>query len=183
MKKFMVQAAKKEFSMDELESRHNDITAMYDLAEELIATVESDFVKDPAAQIDIVEPLIKEIGEATDVLSEEFVYLAEGHRQKIQGRASKSRIEAAMRKIFVAMNDYQNRVHAVGKRAQGAIQNIADPIVQKIQRQVDKIVVIFLEFIQISLSSLMNKTELEALKARDVRVAMMMHQAAMGAQQ
>ncbi len=178
----MAPTQKKEYSLDDLEARHNEITALYDLAEELVATVESDFVSNPGAQLDIVEPLIRDISDASDVLSEEFVFIAEGHRSKNPGRASKTRIEAALRKMYASINDYQLRVRGMGKKAQGAVANIADPIVQKIHRQVEKIVVIFLEFIQVSLQSLMNKAELEALKVRDVRVAMMMHQHAMGQQ-
>jgi len=73
-------------------------------------------------------------------------------------------------------------VRNVSKKAHGAIMNIADPIVQKIHRQVEQVVIIFVEFIQISLQSIMNKTELEMLKARDARVALMMHQYALSQQ-
>jgi hypothetical protein len=174
---------KKEYSIEELETKYDDITTLYDFAEELVATVESEFVTDPAQQLDIVEPLITEIGDATDILAEEFVLIAESRKQRTQSRASKKRIEGALRKMYVAIHDYQKHVKDVSKKAHGAIMNIADPIVAKIQRQVEKVVGIFLEFIQISLASLMSKAEVEALKARDVRIALMMHQYAMSQQQ
>lgn len=174
---------KKDYSIEELEAKYSDITALYDYAEELVNTVESQFVQSAEAQLDLVEPLISEIGDATDILSEEFMLIAEGQKQKISGKASKKRIEGAMRKILSALNDYHAQVRGNAKKMQGAIKNIADPIVAKIQRQVDKIVGIFLEFIQISLSSLMSKAEVEALKARDTRIAMLMHQHAMAQQQ
>jgi hypothetical protein len=179
----MTSTPKKEYSMQELESRYQDITAMYDFAGELVDTVESKFVSDPEKQLEVVEPLISEIGDATDILAEEFILISEAQKKKSQSKASKSRIEGALRRFYVAINEYNNRVRDTAKKAHGAIQNIADPIVQKIQRQVDKIVVVFLEFIQISLQSLMNKAELEALKLRDTRVAMMMHQMAMAQHQ
>ena len=179
----MSSAPKKDYSIEELEAKYHDITTLYDHAEELVATVESEFVKDPEAQLEIIEPLITEMGDAADVLAEEFVLIAESQKQKTQSKASKKRIEGALRKIFSALSDYQTRVRGNAKKAQGAIKNIADPIVNKIHRQLDKIVGIFLEFVQISLANLMSKAEVEALKARDTRIAMLMHQMAMAQQQ
>lgn len=173
----------KNYSIEELEQKYQEITTLYDYAEELVNTVESELVKDPEAQLKVVEPLISDIGDATDVLAEEFVLIAESRKHNIQSRASKKRIEAGLRKLYVAVGDYQKRVKNVSKKAHGAILNIADPVVQKIQRQVEKVVAIFLEFIQISLQSIMGKAELEALKVRDTRIAMMMHQHAMSQQQ
>lgn len=175
----MANAKQKDFSMNDFEAKYHEITALYDHAEALVATVESDFVQDPNLQLEIVEPLIMELGDAADVLGEEFMLIAESRRFKHSNKASKARIEASLRKVFVAVSDYQARVRDIGKKAHGAIQNIADPIVQKIQRALEEIVVIFLELIQISLLSIMGKTELEALRVRDTRIAMMMHQQAM----
>lgn len=174
--------AKKEYSTEELEAKYNDITSLYDFAEELVSTVESQFVANPEEQLAIVEPLINDIGDAADLLSEEFIMVAETTRGRVN-KASKPRIESALRKIYVAINEYQARVNRVSKNAAGSLKNIADPIVAKIQRKVEQIVVAFLEFVQISLYSIMNKAEVEALRVRDTRVAMMMHQHAMSQQQ
>lgn len=174
---------KKNYNIEELEARYQEITTLYDQAEELVATVESDFVKNPQAQLDLVEPLVREIGDATDVLAEEFVLVAESKKFKTANKASKKRIEGALRKIYVAIGEYKVRAKATGKKAQGAIQNIADPIIAKIQRQLEKVVVVFMEFVQASLFNIMNKAEAEALRARDTRIAMMMHQQALSQQQ
>lgn len=179
----MAQAPKKHYNIEELEARYQEITTLYDHAEELVETVESQFVKNPEAQLEIVEPLISEIGEATDILSEEFVLVAESKKSKGSSKASKTRVESALRKIYVAIGEYKSRVKASGKKAHGAIANIADPVVAKIQRQLEKVVGIFLEFIQISLHNIMNKAEVEALRVRDTRIAMLMHQQAMSQQQ
>jgi len=180
----MAQTTKKGASMEEFETKYQEITKLYDYAEELVSTVESHFVKDPTAQLEIVEPLINEISDATDVLAEEFLFIAESKKYKTAGKASKAHIEAALRKIFVAVNDYQMRVADTAKKAHGAIANIADVIVKKIQHLAEQIVIIFLEFINLSLHSVMDKPALEALKVRDPRiVALMMHQQAIGQQQ
>ena len=174
---------KKDTTMEEYEAHYNNIHTLYDLAEELLNTVESKLVSAPALQLEIIEPLINEIGDATDVLTQEFILIAESKKNKTSNKASKAHIESALRKIFAAINDYHSRVTDIGKKAHGAFMNIADPIVQKIQKQVEQVVMIFLEFMQISLQSIMNKAELEALRVRDPRVALMMHQHALSQQQ
>ena len=170
---------KKDHSIEEFETMYNDITVLYDFAEELVNSIESPLVADANMQLSIVEPLINEIGDATDMLTQEFILIAEAKKNKNANKASKAHIETGLRKIFAAINEYNNRVRDISKKAHGAIMNIADPVVQKIQRQLEKVVVIFFEFVHISLQSVMNKTELEMLKLRDARVALMMHQHAM----
>ena len=179
----MANTQKKTYNVEELEARYHEITTLYDHAEELVATVESQFVKDPEAQLSLVEPLINDIGEATDVLTEEFVLVAESKKFRISSKASKKRVEGALRKIYVAISEYKTRVQGNAKKAQNVLQNIADPIVSKIQRQVEKVVAVFLEFLQISLHNVMNKAEVEALRVRDTRIAMMMHQQTLSQQQ
>ena len=172
----MSKNAAKEYTVEELESRYNEVTRLYDMAEEILSTVESRLVGNPEEQLEIVEPLVNEVGDAVDVLAEEFMHIAESKRNKTPTKASKVQIEGALRRIFVAINEYQARVTNVTKKAHGSIMNIADPLVKKLRHQVEQVVVVFLEFIQISLQSLMNKSELDALKQRDSRIALMMHQ-------
>lgn len=176
-------AHRKQPSLPDFEAKYNEITKLYDYAEELVATVESPLVANSARQLEIIEPLIHELGEATDVLAEEFIYIAESKQNKGTSKASKHRIEASLRRIFAAVSDYQLRVRDITKKAHGAIQNIADPIVAKIQQHVEGIIVLFLEFIQFSLQNVMGQAALETLKVRDARIALMMHQQAMQQQQ
>lgn len=166
----------KQFSTEDFESRYAEITTLYDLAGELVETVESRFVASQEEQWHIVEPLINELGEATDTLTEEFLSIADGVRRNVSGKGSRARVEAAMRRIYGALNEYRTRVNNVTKQAYRAIENIADPIVHKIQRQMEKVVCVFLEFLQLSLVSIMNTMELSQLRAREARVALMMHQ-------
>lgn len=177
----MAAALKTPYSLDELETKYHVIGSLYDLADELLATVESPFVKDKAAQMDLVEPLIAELGDATDLLAEEFIGFADAQRG--MGKPiNKSRAENALRKVFAALHDYQERVKSTSKKAGAALRNIADPIVKKIERAVDEIVVIFLDFVQLSLAAIMHKQQLEAVRARDPRIALMMHQHTMSQQ-
>ena len=165
-------------SMSELESRYNEITSLYDLASELAETVDSRLTANPGEQWAAIEPLVNEVGDVADILSEEFLHVAESVRSRTPGKASKARIEGSLRRLYGALHEYRERVRNVAKQAYSAIENIADPVVEKIQRQAERIVVIFLEFIRLSLSSIMNHAELSQLRAREARVALMMHQAA-----
>jgi len=178
----MAPSTKKEYTMEEYEVRYNEIHRLYDLAEELVNTVESEFVSDPSSQLEVIEPLVNGIGDATDMLTGEFILIAEGRKNKNAGKASKTHIETSLRKIFAAINEYHHRVRDISKKAHGAIMNIADPIVSKIQRHLEQVVIIFLEFMQISLQNIMSKAELDSLKSRDSRLALMMHQYAVNQQ-
>src|SRR5665213_397269 len=111
---------------DVLEKQYRQITALYDMAEELAATVESELVQDQETQFVLVEPLIVQIAESTDILTEEFIALHEDPSHK---KTAKSRIEAALRKVFIALEDYRERLSARSKKTLGALSNIADPIV------------------------------------------------------
>lgn len=176
-------AMKKDFTMDELEVKYNLITGLYDLSDELVSTVESPLVQNQEDQLAIVEPLINDISDATDVLAEEFLLIADARRGRNGKSFNKARVESSLRKIFNALNDYQERVKDTTKKAHGAILNIADSIVAKIQRDIEEIVVVFLELVNLSLASIMHKQQLETVKARDPRIALMMHQHAMNMQQ
>lgn len=164
-------------SMEDLEQRYSEITTLYDYAEELVETIESDFVADPEQQLQLIEPLVNEVGTATDILTEEYLNLAEAKRRGLPANnARRSRIEGALRKVYTAINDYRDRAGDGSKKARNALANIADPIVNKIQRQVEKVVVAFMEFVSLSLDRIMNKVEFDLLKQREARVALMMHQ-------
>lgn len=177
----MSAAQKNDYSLDDMEVKYHQVTELYDLADELLATVESPFVKDMEGQLNLVEPLINELSDATDVLAEEFIHIA-GDRRGNGKKPNKARIENAMRKMFAAINDYNEKVKVKGGKAGMALRNIADPIVAKIQRHIEEVVVLFLEFINISLASIMHKQQLEMVRARDPRIALMMHQHAMSQQ-
>lgn len=163
--------------LSELERQYHDVAALYDLAEELAATVDTKLTKDNAAQMKLVDPLIETIAYSADVLSEEFISLCEtqGGNKAAKKAASKSRIETAMRKIYVAMHEYSARAAGVTQNAVGGFRNLADPIVEKIKRQMETIVANFLDFLTLSLDRIMQKHDIDELKQRHERVALMLH--------
>lgn len=147
---------------------------LYDLTEELADTVESKFVNNPDDQLALVAPIIEEVGEAADILTEEFVTIA-GAKTKRKKLASSHKIEAAMRKIYIAMDDYAIQVCNGVKESAKSLKNIADTVVEKIRTKLEEVIVIFLNLVELSLDRVMHKQELEELRRRDTQIAMHLH--------
>lgn len=165
----------------DLELKYHDITELYNLVEELISTVESEFVQDPDRQLALVEPLIEAMGESADELTEDFIAVA-GRDKKANSRR-RGRIEGALRRIYVAIDDYQERVAKSGRKLSKSLMNIADPIVERIKRQTETIVSHFIDFVDISLDRIMQKAHLEEIKQRQEKIASMLYHAGYGMEQ
>ncbi len=146
---------------DELKKQYDHITSLYDMAEELAATVESKQVKNPEDQLMLVEPLLNAVADAAEVLGEEYINILE---DKSHHKSAKSRIEKALRKIFTALENYHQRVKELSEGVGMALKNIADPIAEKIYTQAEKIMLIFMRMINLSLERIMRKHELEEFK-------------------
>ena len=159
----------------ELELKYNEITELFDLAEELVETVESEFVKDPNDQLELIEPLVEAVGDSADLLSEEFLQVA--GKGKSSNKKRKSLIEGALRKIYIAIDEYSNKVNASRQKMSDKLMNIADPVVEKIKRQVEVIIAAFIDFVDLSLDSIMQKTHLDALKQRQEKISSMLFHA------
>ncbi len=81
-----------------LQETYQQLLSFYDLAEELIDTVEHQPLESPLAQLDFIEPLVEEVENATDVLTEEYRHFAASGN--IPDEARKQRIENALAKIY-----------------------------------------------------------------------------------
>ncbi len=153
--------------MNVWEQKYYDITELYALNEELMETVE--LAANPEAQLEIVAPLIETLGEATEVLTEEYVALCEGSSTRT---AAKSKIEANLRKVYVAIHDYQKRVRET--------KNAAMMVVKKIKRQLEQVIANFVEFVTLSLDRVMQKQDIEELNAHHASIALMLHSVGQG---
>ena len=166
--------------LSELELKYHDITELYDLAEELVETVESEFIADPEAQYNLIEPLVEAVGESADVLSDAFCEVA--NKEKSANAGHKTRIEGALRKLYVAVDSYKKKTKRAARKTGQAVMNIADPIVEKVKRQVEVIVSTFIDFVDISLDRIMQKAQLDELKKRQEKIAVMLSGIAGGAE-
>ena len=80
------------------EQIYNQIIHFYDLAHELVKTVESNKILDPVAQLDFIEPLVKDLEEATDHLAQE--YRAFVQTGKKPGLFARKRIAKSLETIY-----------------------------------------------------------------------------------
>lgn len=158
--------------ISKLELDYHQITELYNLAEELVATAEHESIENPDQQLDLVEPLLNQLGDSTDILCEEFIEIA-GKQQKNHSR--RSRVESALRKIYTALDTYQQQLAKMTGHVTGGLQNIADPIVEKIKRQVESVIAIFINFIDLALDRVMHKQQIEELKRRQEKIAQMLY--------
>ncbi|PZP86621.1 MAG: hypothetical protein DI582_02475 [Azospirillum brasilense] len=147
--------------LTEWEEKYYDVTELYVLADDLLKTVEQ--AENPEAQLDLVEPLLELVGESADVLSEAYISLCEG-KNKAQ---AKSRIEGALRKAYAGLNAFSARV-----RDQ---KNAALAVVKKIKRQLEQVIVNFMEFTVLSLDRIMQKQDVEEIKQRHAHLSAMLH--------
>ncbi len=159
---------------DDLQEKYEELMRLYDLADDLADTVESRFVQNPESQLKLVEPLIEQIGAAADELTDEFIALAEGKKKL----STKNRIEGALRKVYMAIEEYTRQVHGSAKVTGRKVNNIADTVVEKLRTELENIIVIFLDFVEISLDRIMHKKDVEELKRRRTEVTFQLHQMA-----
>jgi hypothetical protein len=96
---------------DEMEKHtktYEAIIGFYDLAEKLVDSVEHPEVSDPVSQLEFVEPIVKQLEEATDVLSEEYrSFVATG---KAPGFLAKKKIEKAIKTINTALLECKDSI-------------------------------------------------------------------------
>ncbi len=157
----------------QLQEDYGTIMELYDFADDLADTVDSELVADKDQQLAIVGDLIEQLGESADILTEEFIKVAEG---KSRPKTAKNRVEKALRKAYMAVDAYYRRVGYGVKGTLRAVRNIADPIVDRVKKQLEQIIVIFLNIVDLSLERIMHKFEIEEIKRRYDRVSFLLHQ-------
>lgn len=157
----MAAAAVKQMNM--WEQRYHDITELFLLNDELLATVPAS--ENPEAQLELIEPLVEVIAESADVLTDEYIALCEGNPKR--KATAKGRIEGALRKVYIAMQDFS-------RRAEDA-RNAAHAVIVKVKRQLEHVVSHFMDFMSLSLDRIMQKNDVEELKQRHANIALMLH--------
>lgn len=96
-------------TLEQHEEIYNTIISFYDVAEELINTVQDQRVKNPEMQLEFVEPLVLQIEEGTDVLAEEYRNFVKTHKKP--GIFGRKRIEKAMAQIYSALEACHEVLH------------------------------------------------------------------------
>lgn len=154
--------------MKELEESYHQVVAMYDMADELISTVMQSPQEVQEAHFRLVNPLVQQLEESADVLTEEFISIAEGKDSPSNHRG---RIETAFRLVYAAMDDYQKRAANVAV----AVSQTVSPVFEGIKRHVEKVITLFVGYVELALDRIMQKNDLEQLKKREAKIAQMLH--------
>ena len=154
--------------MAQWEHKYHDITELYALADELLATVEN--ADKPEMQLALVEQLIETIGDSADVLGEEYIALCEGNPAR--KKAAKPKVEGALRKLYSAIGDFKTRARDV--------RNAAYRVVDKLRRHLEQVIVNFAEMLSLAIDRIMQKHDVEALKARHASIALMLYSQGQG---
>jgi hypothetical protein len=165
--------------MQKLEESYHQVTAFYDLADSLIASVLNSPKEQQEAHYQLVSPLVDQLEQSADILTEEFINIAEG-KDTGSAAAQRGRIEGAFRKAYAAMDDYNKR--ATASRQQALLKKMSDsvqPVIDGIKQHIEKVIGIFIGFIDLALDRVMQKNDLEQLRKRDAKIAAMMHNMAM----
>lgn len=165
-------------SAQSLEASYRQVAELYDMADELIATVLASPKDQQEMHFRVVNPLVEQLEESADVLTQEFINIAEGKAK--QSQVPRKRIEASLRKIYMEMSAYKKLVDQVRKPMFDAITKLVSPVVSKVKRHVEKVVAVFVGMINISLERVMQKTDIDNLKQHEEKVANMLHQMAHG---
>ena len=151
--------------MNQWEQKYHDITELYALADELLATVMG--AANPEMQLGLVEALVETIGESADVLTEEYVALCDGKPARI--KSTKSRVEGSLRQVYMAIGDFTTRA--------GDFRNTAYLVVKKLKRQLEQVISNFVEMVALALDRIMQKHDLEEMKALHANIALMLYSA------
>jgi len=85
------------------EETYNNILGFYDLAEQIIDSVQHPDIQDKVSYLDVVEPIVQQLEGATDILSEEYRnFVATG---KKPGFLMKIKTEKALNSIFTTLTN------------------------------------------------------------------------------
>ncbi|MFZ4540456.1 MAG: hypothetical protein ACOYNL_01435 [Rickettsiales bacterium] len=149
--------------MDVWEQKYHDITELFALADELLSTVETS--TNPAMQLGLVEALVETVSESADILTDEYVALCKGTPSRKKSASGK--VEGSLRKVYIAIADFNTRARDT--------RNAAHAIVKKLKRQLEQVIENFVEFVTLALDRIMQKHDLEDLKARHANIALMLY--------
>jgi hypothetical protein len=154
--------------MNVWEQKYYDITELFALADELLATVPN--AANPEMQLALVESLVETVSESADVLTDEYVALCEG--TPARKKSASTRVEGALRKIYTAIGDFNTRARDA--------RNAAHVVVKKLKRQLEQVISNFVEMVALAVDRIMQKHDVEEMKARHANIALMLYSKGQG---
>lgn len=89
------------------------IASLYDHAESILKTAYHDSVTDHEAFLAEIEPLVEQIEQSANLIAEDFSALIESGSEP--SNAVKIRVNSALRKILLQIEEFRNRVMQLEK--------------------------------------------------------------------
>lgn len=149
---------------EEQEIQYGAIVALFDHCDALADSLQNVHAAgdDPEAQLVILAPLMSDVSAEADLLTEEYINIAEAQNNPAKLTIAKTKVEASLRKIYLAIDQYRLRVRQSARVAAHA----ADELVAKLQEQVEAVVLVFASIIDLTISRIMQSSQLESFKQR-----------------
>lgn len=161
-------------TVEKHEQQYNEIVKLYDIADKIVGTVEHPKINEPETQLKVVEPLVMQIEETADVLTEEYINVLK--TDGVPAPQTRSRVETALRKMHAAIYEYNKKTAERTKRIYKNVYNMADPLVNELKQLIEKITTVFMELVQLSIEKILPKWELEEMKHKQSGVALKLHE-------
>lgn len=158
-------------------ANYRSILALYDVAQELVNTVEHPEAVDIDTQLDMIEPIVEGVEESAEVLTAEYAHLTEG--AKGAKKIKRKNVEGALRRFFATIDEFRHKASDLQGPAFVSIMKLVAPLVEKLRAAGEQVVAIFMQVVDIALDQIMHKSEVEAVKRRNQLIASLMHQRAM----
>ncbi len=164
----------------DLKQAYGEIVSLYDWADKLIGTVEEAPKGAREEHFQAVSPLVAQLEASADILTEEFIAILEKEGRKVP-RNKKTKIEKALRNIYAKLDEYQKKAKQQKKQALASVSNIVDSMLDTIKQQVEKVITIFVGFVELSLEQIMHKADLEKLRKQEAVIDDLMQRATVAA--
>lgn len=158
---------------EQLGVSYEQVVSLYDVADALIASVKSAPEDSQEAHYRMVVPLVEQLEFSTDILTEEFIHLAE-NESGVPCERSRKVVESNLRKTLIAIDAFFKSAAENHRGELNGIFGAVLPLVQTAKQQMFKVIGAFAELIDLSLGRILNKNDIETLKSQEPKVAEML---------
>lgn len=121
----------------EYNAAHRAIEELYDIADNLMLTLEDARATQQETQIEIIEPLVEEVVAAADELSQQFCEYAESKNK--EEAKSKFKFKPVFARIFKAVDECLGKINLTSAEVAENITTVVMPAVDKLLNHSEKL--------------------------------------------
>lgn len=153
----------------EYDATHRAIEKLYDLADQLMMTLEDARAMHQDAQIDIIEPLVEEVVSAADQLSEQFCEYADSKDKK--EAAGKFGFRPVFVRIFKAVDECLNKVNQTSAEVAENITTVIMPTVDGLLKHTEKLFGRLIHIVERTRDAVKKREEFYKMVVRESHIA------------